>query len=241
MKKSALVTGASGGIGSEIARCLRRDGFEVLLHYNRARESAQTLSDELGGAPFYRADFENPSEIEAMFDEINVMCGGVDLLVNNAGLAYYGLLTDMKPEEWRRLFAVNVDGAYHCCRLAIPNMVRRKAGRIINIASVWGLCGASCETAYSAAKSALIGFTKALAKELGPSGISVNCVAPGVIMTEMLSSLSDETIEALREETPLGVIGKPSDVAELVSFLASDRAGFITGQVISPNGGFVIS
>ncbi len=241
MKKKALVTGASGGIGSEIARCLDRDGFEVLLHYNRAREHAAGLSDELGGAPFFRADFENPSEIESMFSEIDEAHGGVDLLVNNAGLAYYGLLTDMKPEDWRRLFAVNVDGAYHCCRLAIPNMVRRKSGKIINIASVWGLCGASCETAYSAAKSALIGFTKALAKELGPSGITVNCVAPGVIMTGMLDSLADEEIDSLRTQTPLGVLGKPSDVAELVSFLASDKAGFITGQVISPNGGFVIS
>jgi 3-oxoacyl-[acyl-carrier protein] reductase len=241
MKKVALITGASGGIGSEISRCLHRDGYETLLHYNHACDSIKALSAELGGAMTFRANFENPGEIEAMFDGINARFGGLDLLINNAGTAHYGLVTDITPGEWRRIFAVNVDGAYHCCRLSIPHMVNKKSGIIINIASVWGLCGASCEAAYSASKSAVIGFTKALAKELGPSGISVNCVAPGAIMTRMLSPLSAEALEMVKNETPLGVIGKPSDVAELVAFLASDKATFITGQVISPNGGFVIS
>jgi 3-oxoacyl-[acyl-carrier protein] reductase len=198
------------------------------------------LSDELENAPVFCADFEKPDEIMSMFNDIDSNFGGLDLLVNNAGLAHYGLITDITPEEWRRLFAVNVDAVFHCCRLAIPHMVNQKSGKIINFSSIWGLSGASCEAAYSASKSAVIGLTKALAKELGPSGINVNCVAPGVIMTEMLSSLSAQALETLREETPLGRIGQPSDVAELVAFLASDKANFITGQIISPNGGFVI-
>lgn len=241
MKKLALITGASGGIGSEIAKCLHRDGYETLLHYNNSYEGVKELSAELGAAPLFHADFSNSDEIEAMFDLIYSSYGSIDLLVNNAGVAHYGLITDISFAEWRNLFSVNVDAVYHCCRLALPSMLHNKSGKIINIASIWGICGASCEVAYSATKSAVIGLTKALAKELGPSGINVNCVAPGAIMTHMLSGLSDETLCAVKCETPLGRIGQPSDVAELVSFLASDKAGFITGQVISPNGGFVIA
>jgi len=240
MRKIALITGASGGIGSEIARCLNRDGFITLLHYNHSSDNITALSRELGGADIFRADFEKPVEIEAMFESIESRFGGIDLLVNNAGAASYGLLTDITPSEWRRLFAVNVDAVYHCCRLAVPHMVHQKCGKIINISSIWGICGASCETAYSAAKSAVIGFTKALAKELGPSGITVNCVAPGTILTDMLATLSEETLDMVKDETPLGRLGRPSDIAGLAAFLASDRADFITGQVISPNGGIVI-
>lgn len=240
MKKTALVTGASGGIGAEIARCLHRDGYQVLLHYNHSEEKICALSAALDNAPSFKADFEKPEDISRMFSDINERFGGVDVLVNNAGLALYGLFTDVAPEDWRRLFTVNVEGTYNCCRHAIPHMVHEKSGRIINTSSIWGICGASCEAAYSSAKAAIIGLTKALAKELGPSGINVNCVAPGVIATEMLSNLSPSDLEALREETPLGRLGTPHDVAELVSFLASDKASFITGQVISPNGGFVI-
>lgn len=241
MIKTALITGASGGIGAEIARCLHRDGYQVLLHYNHSKAKISALSEELSSAALFQADFEKPEQISRMFEEIEARFGGVDLLVNNAGLACYGLITDTAPDEWRRLFTVNVEGTYNCCRHAIPYMVRQKSGNIINVSSIWGICGASCETAYSAAKAAVIGFTKALAKELGPSGINVNCVAPGVIMTEMLSNLSSEALKMLREETPIGRLGTPSDIAELVAFLASEKAGFITGQVISPNGGFVIN
>jgi len=240
MGRIALITGASGGIGAEIARCLYRDGFTTLLHYNRSSEKITALAEELGGCEAYRADFEKPEEIEEMFASIKARHGGVDMLVNNAGIASYGLITDISPAEWRRLFAINVDAVYHCCRLAIPHMVHNKYGKIINISSMWGVCGASCEAAYSAAKSAVIGLTKALAKELGPSNITVNCVAPGAIMTDMLGPLSEEALELVKEETPLGRLGTPADVAELVAFLASSRADFITGQVISPNGGFVI-
>ena len=240
MGKIALITGASGGIGAEIARSLNRDGFTTLLHYNRSKDKITALSEELGGSETFRADFEKSEEIEDMFKKIKTRHGGVDQLVNNAGLASYGLFTDINPTEWRRLFAVNVDAIYHCCRLAIPHMVHNKYGKIINVSSIWGICGASCEAAYSSAKSAVIGLTKALAKELGPSNITVNCVAPGAIMTDMLTSLSSEALELLKEETPLGRLGTPSDIAALVAFLASSRADFITGQVISPNGGFVI-
>lgn len=240
MKRPALITGASGGIGKEIAKCLHRDGYETLLHYSSSYDSVKALSDELGGAPIFHADFNSPTEIEAMFNSINSSYAGLNVLVNNAGIAHYGLITDITPEEWRNLYAINVDAVYHCCRLALPPMLNRKSGKIINISSIWGLSGASCEVAYSSAKAAVIGLTKALAKELGPSGINVNCVAPGVIMTEMLATLSTEALQMLREETPLGQIGQPKDVAEIVAFLASEKADFITGQIISPNGGLVI-
>lgn len=240
MGKIALITGASGGIGAEIARCLSRDGLTTLLHYNHSASKITALSKELGDAETFRADFERPEDIEKMFKQIEARFGGVDLLVNNAGIASYGLITDLTPPEWRRLFTINVDAIYHCCRLAIPHMVRQKTGKIINISSIWGVCGASCETAYSATKSAVIGLTKALAKELGPSGITVNCVAPGAVMTDMLCPLSEEALQLVKDETPLGRLGTPSDIAALVAFLASERADFITGQVISPNGGIVI-
>lgn len=240
MGKIALITGASGGLGAEIARCLNRDGITTLLHYNHSAGKITALSKELGGAETFRADFESPEDIEEMFKQIEARFGGIDLLINNAGIASYGLITDISPREWRSLFAVNVDAVYHCCRLAIPRMVSRKSGKIINISSIWGVCGASCEAAYSATKSAVIGLTKALAKELGPSGITVNCVAPGAVMTDMLCSLSEEALDLVKEETPLGRLGTPSDIAALVAFLASESADFITGQVISPNGGIVI-
>lgn len=233
--KTALVTGASGGIGAAIARALAGDGYKIILHYNSAAEKAETLADEIGGIPV-KADVSDQAQVEKMFEK----AGNVDVLVCCAGIASQELFTDITPEKWRKIFAVNVDGVYNCCRMAIPHMVHEKAGKIITVSSIWGMVGASCETAYSASKAAVIGLTKALAKELGPSGIQVNCVAPGVIDTEMNAMHSAETMEALREETPLGVIGTPEDVANVVRFLVSDKAKFITGQVISPNGGFLI-
>jgi 3-oxoacyl-[acyl-carrier protein] reductase len=164
----------------------------------------------------------------------------LDILVCNAGTAKQELLSDMTDEEWRRIFSVNIDGVFFSCRAVIPHFVHNKAGRIITVSSVWGLTGASCEAAYSASKAAVIGLTRALAKELGPSGITVNCVAPGVIATEMNAGFEPAVMDALREETPLGILGTPADVAESILFFASDRARFITGQVLSPNGGLVI-
>jgi 3-oxoacyl-[acyl-carrier protein] reductase len=166
--------------------------------------------------------------------------GRIDVLVNNAGIAQSKMFTDLTADDWDAMFDVNVKGAFHCCQSVLPGMISRKSGCILNVSSIWGLVGASCETHYSAAKAAVIGLTKALAKELGPSGIRVNAVAPGVIDTDMIAGLDDETREALKEETPLCRLGTAEDVAQTIRFLTSDSAGFITGQVISPNGGFVI-
>ena len=236
MKKIALVTGGSGGIGSAVCRSLASAGWTVGVGYFRNKAGAEALAKEIGGFPAY-ADVSRPEEVEAMF----TAAGEVELLVNNAGVAHYGLITDLTYGDWRELMAVNLDGAFLCCRAAVPGMVRRKRGNIIIVSSMWGQVGASCEAAYSASKAGLCGLTKALAKELAPSGIRVNCVAPGVVLTPMLKDFSEEDLENLRLETPLERLGEPEDVAELVSYLASEKAKFMTGQVIGLNGGFVIT
>ena len=236
MKKIALVTGGSGGIGSAVCRSLAAEGYNVGVGYFRNRAGAEALAREIGGFPAY-ADVSRPEEVAAMFAE----AGEVETLVLSAGIAHYGLITDLTYDDWRELMAVNLDGAFLCCRAAVPGMVRRKRGNIILISSMWGQVGASCEAAYSASKSGLIGLTKALAKELAPSGIRVNCVAPGVVLTPMLKDFSEEDLENLRLETPLEMLGEPEDVAELVAYLASEKSRFMTGQVIGLNGGFVIT
>ncbi len=233
--KTALVTGASRGIGAAIARALSRDGYRVIINYHNSEAAAAALAEEIG-AEICRADVSDNAAVEKMFNDI----GRVDTLVCCAGTASYGLFTDMSHEQWRALFSVNTDGCASCCRAAIPGMVRRKTGCIITVSSVWGVHGASCEAAYSASKAAVIGLTRALAKELGPSGIRVNCIAPGVIDTDMLSPLTQEDKAALADETPLCRLGRPEDAAELAAFLASDRAAFITGQVIGVDGGFAL-
>ncbi|MCL2564086.1 MAG: SDR family oxidoreductase [Oscillospiraceae bacterium] len=225
MQKTALVTGGARGIGAAICRALAADGWDLRIHYNTSAQAAHALAAELGGVAL-RADVRDADAVRAMFDA----AGPVDLLVNNAGAAAYGLFTETPPEVWRELFAVNVDGVYHCTQCALPYMIREKRGGIVNIASVWGITGASCEAAYAATKAAVVGLTKSLAKELAPSGIRVNCVAPGAIDTEMLAGLDLGDIP----------MGTPEDVAHAAAFLASEKAKFITGQVISPNGGLVI-
>ena len=233
MNKSALITGSSRGIGAAVARKLAQDGWDVVINYKESEDKALALAAELGCRAI-RADVSDPEAVQAMFREI----GPVGLLVCNAGICEYGLVTDLSPERWREIFAVNTEGMYHCCRAAIPGMVHEKAGCILTVSSVWGLYGASCEAAYSASKGAIIAFSKALAKELGPSGIRVNCIAPGVIETDMLAQFDFADKAALSEDTPLGRLGTPEDVAELAGFLASDKAAFITGQVIGCDGGF---
>ncbi|MCI8496779.1 MAG: SDR family oxidoreductase [Clostridiales bacterium] len=244
MKKTALVTGASRGIGRAAAELLARNGWRVVVNYNRSKASAYSLVTELTMDGFdaiaVRADVSDRAQVEAMVQEANSRFGGVDLLVNNAGIARQRLFTEISPEEWNHLFDVNVTGMFHCCQCVLPQMIRRHSGKIINISSVWGMTGASCEVAYSASKAAVIGLTRALAKEVGPSSIQVNCIAPGVIDTEMNETLDANTLDALKEETPLGVLGTPQDIAHAVLFLASDQSDFITGQVLSPNGGFLI-
>ncbi|HHU22905.1 MAG TPA: glucose 1-dehydrogenase [Clostridiales bacterium] len=233
--KTALITGASRGIGAETTRVLSREGWSVIINYKNSENDALGLARELN-AVAVRADVSDPGQVRDMFE----MAGPVDLLVNNAGIAHYGLFTETSEETWRRLFAVNVDGIYNCCRCALPHMIREKRGCIINISSIWGIKGASCEVAYSAAKAAVIGFTKALAKELGPSGVRVNCIAPGVVETDMLNCFTAEDKARLACETPLGRLGTAGDLAELIAFLASDKAQYITGQVITADGGFAL-
>lgn len=237
-----LVTGATGGIGKAVALAFAERGYGVGVHCCHRAEEAQSLARairERGGNAFaYQADVADEAQVAAMFAAARRDLGFVEVLVNNAGIAWKGLLTDMSLAEWERVFAVNCTGAFLCCRAALPAMIREKRGAIVNISSMWGQQGASCEAAYSASKAALIGLTQALAQEEGPSGIRVNCVAPGVIDTPMNAGLSPADLAALREETPLQRTGAPEEVARAVLFLAEQE--FITGQTLGVNGGFVI-
>ena len=239
-----LITGSSRGIGAACARAFAKAGYDVAVNYRRSEEEAHELTQELCSlgvqALCVQADVADSAQVQKMFETVNEELGAVDVLVNNAGISHVGLLSEMTDEEWDRLIAADLSGTFYCSRAALPAMIRHKSGVIVNIASMWGEVGASCETAYSAAKAGVIGLTKALAKEVGPSGIRVNAVSPGVVMTDMMHDFTDEDIKALKEETPLGVLGKPEDIAETVLYLASDKARFITGQVVSVNGGFVI-
>lgn len=243
-QKTALITGASRGIGAATARRLARAGYAVAVNYCSSEERALALVEELRAeghtAMAVRADVSDPKQVQAMVDNVLDKFCQLDILVCNAGRSWVGLLGDMTVAEWRELFSVNLDSVFYCCKAVLPHMIHRKKGKIITVSSMWGQVGASCEAAYSASKAGVIGLTKALAKELGPSGIAVNCVAPGVIDTEMNKNLTDEDLDALREETPLERIGKAEDVAESVLFLASEGADFITGQVLCPNGGLII-
>ena len=233
--KTALVTGASRGIGEAIARALSKDGFKVYINYLNSHEKAIKLAKEIGGVAV-KADVSDPTQVRSMFDEI----GDINVLVCNAGISEYGLFSDLSHEKWRRVFAVNVDGVYNCVQCALPSMISRKEGSIITLSSVWGVHGASCEAAYSASKAAVIGLTKSLAKELGPSGIRVNCIAPGVIETDMMSGFSDEDKAMLIDSTPLCRLGNSEDVASLAAFLSSSKATFITGQIFGVDGGFAL-
>ena len=233
MGMKALITGSSRGIGAAAARRLAADGWNVTINYNESKSAAEALAKELGTQAVH-ADVRDPEQVEAMFRTV----GSVDLLVCCAGVADFNLLTDVDENLWRNILGTNIDGVYRCCRAAIPGMVHRKDGRIILISSVWGRYGASCEAAYSASKAAVIGLTKALAKELGPSGIRVNSVAPGPILTDMLTQFDFIDLQSVADDTPLGRIGKPEEVAELIAFLASDKAAYITGQIIGCDGGY---
>ena len=233
--KKALVTGGSRGIGAAICRALARDGWKVYINYNESKEKALALAEEIGGVPVW-ADVSDETAVKVMFAAV----GEVDLLVSNAGIAHAELVQDLTEEDWHRLFRVNTDGAFYTVRAAVPGMIRRKRGNILIITSVCGVWGSSCEAAYSATKGALISLTKSLFKELGPSGIRVNAIAPGVIDTDMTACFTAEEKAAMAADTPLGRIGTPEDVAELAAFLASDRSGFITGQIIGCDGGFAL-
>ncbi len=233
MKKTALVTGGSRGIGAATALALAKRGWTVHVNYRKSEAAAHEIAAQTGGLAV-RADVADLQQVERMFAQT----GPVSLLVNNAGIAHAGLLTDITPDAWQRLFDVNVTGMYHCCRCAIPHMVHEKSGQIVNLASILGTNGGSCEVAYSATKGAVIALTKALAKELGPSGIRVNCVSPGVILTDMVANVAPEVLAELAQEAPLGKNGTPEDVARAMVYLAG--AEFVTGQNLPVNGGFVL-
>lgn len=237
--KTVLITGASRGIGAASARLFKKHGYNVIINYNNSYDKAELLAKEIGAIAL-KADVSDKSQVETMFSEIEKAYGGVDVLVNNAGISQIKLFSDITEDEWDKMFDVNIKGMFNCTKSALGYMIHNKSGKIINISSMWGITGASCEVHYSASKAAVIGFTKALAKELGPSGICVNCVAPGVVKTDMCKDLTSEDIEALKEETPLEKIGEPEDIAKTILFLAENSGDFITGQVISPNGGLVI-
>lgn len=244
MQKTVWVTGASRGIGKAVAQLFAQSGYRVAVHYFRSEQQALALCEDWTRQGYtclpVRGDVRDPAQVKAMLQRIETQWGRVDILVNNAGVAQQKLFTDLTAADWDEIFAVNVKGVFHCSQAVLPGMIRSQQGKIINISSIWGLTGASCEVHYSAAKAAVVGLTKALAKELGPSHIQVNCVAPGVIETDMNAQLSDEVQIALKDQTPLGRFGTGEDVAYLVRFLASEESDYVTGQIISPNGGFYI-
>ena len=242
--KYALITGGSRGIGAAAARLLAGRGWGVAVGYCQSRARAEALTEELSRlrvpALAVQADVADAGQVCRMVDRVLETFGQLDVLVCSAGISHVGLISQIDEDEWRRIFAVNVDGVHHCCRAALPHMLERKSGSIVTVSSMWGQVGASCETAYSAAKGAVIAYTKALAKELGPSNIRVNCVAPGVIDTDMNAHLTRSDLAALADETPLGRIGTPGEAAAAIAFLAGDEASFLTGQVVCPNGGLVV-
>lgn len=241
MAYTVLITGGTRGIGRACSLKFLKLGYNVCAVYEKDGAAAKKLEEDAKNPRLkvFRCDVSDYVETEKLFSEVQKTFGGVDILVNNAGISQIKMLCDTTRTDWDRMFSVNVGSMYNTIRLAHDYMVHRKKGSIVNVSSMWGICGASCEAAYSASKAAVIGLTKALAKELGPSGIRVNCVAPGVIDTEMNAHLSSEDIEALKEETPLCRIGTADEAADAVVFLAGDSSSFITGQVLSPTGGMV--
>ena len=245
MKRSVLITGGSRGIGAATARVFARAGWNVAIQYHSREDLALALKEELEGlgadCAVLRADVADPVQAADCVERAEEMLGGLDCLVCNAGVALpQQLITDTTPEQWRSLMGVDLDGVFHVVRAAVPHFVSRRRGSIVTVSSMWGVTGGSCEVPYSAAKAGVIGLTKSLAKELGLSNIRVNCVAPGVIDTDMNAHLSREDLDALGEETPLGRIGTPEEVGRAILFLAGEDASFITGQVLNVDGGMVI-
>jgi len=242
--KTVLITGASRGIGAQMARVFAQNNYRVIVNYNQSKDEAEALVKEIteagGQAIALQADVAVHSEVKAMWQNLPAEYKKVDVLINNAGIAQQKMFSDITERDWDRMFDVTVKGAYNCLQMALPMMVNEQKGRIINISSMWGQVGASCEVHYSAAKGAIIAMTKALAKEMGLSGITVNCIAPGVIDTEMNRMLDEDTLGHLAAATPMGRLGTADDIAQAALYLADDKSDFITGQVLGVNGGFII-
>ena len=238
--RCVLISGGDRGIGAAAAQAFYAAGYRVAVLYHQNAEAAARLEKALPGCTIVQCDVASRASCELAFHTVEQALGHVDVLVCNAGIAQQKLFTDITPEEWQRMLDVNLSGAFHLCQLALPGMIHRKAGRILTVSSMWGQTGGSCEVHYSAAKAGLIGLTKALAKEEGPSGVTVNCVAPGVIDTDMMAAFTAEDKAALAEETPVGRLGSAAEVAALLVYLAGENAGYITGQVFGVNGGLVI-
>lgn len=240
----ALITGASRGIGAATAKAFAREGYAVTLLYRKnaflADQNVAEIRAEGHEAIAFSVDMRDYQAVRSVANQAMLEFGAVDVLVSNAGISNFSLFSDITPNSFKEMLDTHVTGLYNITHAVLPGMISRKTGSIVTVSSVWGLTGASCEVAYSTAKAGIIGFTKALAKEVGPSGIRVNCVAPGLIDTDMNTALSVKEIQSIADETPLGRIGTAEEIAQAILFLASERAGFITGQVLSPNGGFVI-
>ena len=238
--RGVLISGGDRGIGAAAARAFYRAGYRVAVLYHTNAAAAAALEAALPGCVALQCDVASRAACEAAFAAAEAALGHLDILVCNAGIAQQKLFTDITPAEWQRMLDVNLTGAFHLCQLALPGMIRRRWGRILTVSSMWGQTGGSCEVHYSAAKAGLIGLTKALAREEGPSGITANCVAPGVIDTDMMAAFTPADREALADETPVGRLGSPEEVAQALLFLAGEEAGYITGQVFGVNGGLVI-
>ncbi len=234
---TALITGGSRGIGAAAVRAFASAGYRTAFFYLNSESAAQSLAAETGALPI-RCDLRDSASVSSACAQVQRQFGHIDVLVNNAGIAQQKLFTDITDDDWRAMLDTNLSGAFYACRAVLPDMISRRYGRIINVSSIWGQAGASCEVHYSAAKAGLIGLTKALAKEVAPSGVTVNCVCPGVIETDMLSSFTQDDLAVLAEETPVGRLGMPEDIAHSIVWLADPKSGFTTGQIIGVNGGF---
>ncbi len=235
--RTALITGGSRGIGAQTVRAFAAAGYRTAFFYLHSETAAHALAEETGACAI-RCDVRSSASVAEGIAQAQRSLSHIDVLVNNAGIAQQKLFTDITDEEWHAMLDTHLTGAFLTCRAVLPGMISRRYGRIINVGSIWGQVGASCEVHYSAAKAGLIGLTKALAKEVGPSGVTVNCVCPGVIETDMLASFTAEDLAQLRDETPVERLGTPQDIARALLFLADEQAGFVTGQIIGVNGGF---
>ena len=240
-ERTVLITGGSRGIGAASVRAFAGAGYRVAFSYHSHEAAARALEEELGGrARAFRADVADPAQVRRLLEECRSAFGPAEILICSAGIAQQKLFTDLTDQDWQRMLDVDLSGAFYCCRQALPDMIRARWGRILLVSSMWGQTGGSCEVHYSAAKAGLIGLGKALAKEEGPSGVTVNILAPGVVDTDMMAGFSPEDKQALAEETPVGRLGSPEEMARTLLFLAGEESGYITGQVLGQNGGLVI-